>query len=190
MKTAKQISPGPPFVKGGTKTYVKGAIAPSQIKAIHAAKGKLGLDMGVYWQMLRNHGCKDRDCNDGQSPHPTSKDLTWSQAEELLEKLNGQGKANPPRPPFRKGGSRALKYTDMDSRPGFASGAQCRLIDAMWNQVTRAEGEEAIETALNSFCHRIAGVAGLRMVKVFQVEKIVKALEAMGAVIKPSGGKP
>ena len=78
----------------------------------------------------------------------------------------------------------------MGSRPGFASGAQCRLIDAMWSQVTRAEGEEATEKALNNFCNRIAGVAGLRMVKGWQVEKIVKALEGMGAVAKTKGGTP
>jgi phytoene/squalene synthetase len=76
----------------------------------------------------------------------------------------------------------------MDSRPGFATGKQLRMLDAMWSQVTRAEDEESKEKALNSFCHRIAGVAGLRMLKIYQVEKIVKALQKMGAEIKPSGG--
>ena len=182
--------------KTAAPPYVKGRIAPSQIKAIHAVKGKLSLDQETYWEMLRNHGCNDRDCNDGQPPHPTSKDLSWRSAEELLEHLNGQGKQklhSPFQPYSRKEHApygRSLKYTDMDSRPGFASGAQCRLIDAMWSQVTRAEGEEAIEKALNSFCNRIAGVAGLRMVKGWQVEKIVKALEGMGAVAKTKGGTP
>jgi hypothetical protein len=177
MKTAKQTPPNLPPDKGGRGGWVKGQIAPSQIKAIKTVIGKMGMDDEDYRHMLHSrYGVT------------SCKDLTWRQAEELLEHLNGQGKANTPRPPFRKGGSHPLKYTDMDSRPGFASGAQCRLIDAMWNQVTRAEGEEAQEKALNIFCNRIAGVAGLRMVKVFQVEKIVKALEAMGAIAKTKGG--
>lgn len=160
--------------------WVKGRIAPSQIKAIHTAIGRLGMDDEMYRDMLH-----------GRYGATSCKDLTWRQAEELLTSLNGE-----PSPSARAHTPRAVKYTDMDSRPGFASGAQCRLIDAMWNQVTRAEDEEAAEKALNSFCNRITGVAGLRMVRTWQVEKIVKALEAMGAVIKtkdplgPKGGTP
>lgn len=156
------------------QTFVKGRIAPSQIKAIHAVVGKLGLDDETYRHIMHS-----------RFSVTSCKDLSWRQAEELLEVLNGQGKAGQAKAaPARH----ALKYTDMDSRPGFASGAQCRLIDAMWSQVTRAEGDEDREKALNSFCHRITGVAGLRMVKTWQVEKIVKALEAMGAIVKTKGG--
>lgn len=156
--------------------WVKGTIAPSQIKAIKTVIGKLGMEDEDYRHMLHSRYNGATSC----------KDLTWRQAEELLEHLNGQGK--PGRPHGAAPTRHPLKYTDMDSRPGFASGAQCRLVDAMWNQVTRAEGEEDIEKALNSFCNRILGVAGLRMVKAWQVEKIIKALEAMGAVIKRTGG--
>lgn len=155
-----------------TKPFVKGRIAPSQIKAIHAVVGKLGLDDETYRHILHS-----------RFSVTSCKDLSWRQAEELLTALNGQGKASAPLSHRKRSVSRVeLKYTDMDSRPGFASGAQCRLVDAMWSQVTRAEDEEAQEKALNSFCHRILGVAGLRMVKTWQVEKIIKALEAMGAV--------
>lgn len=162
--------------------YVRGHIAPSQIKAIHAATNKIGMDDETYRHVLHSrYGAT------------SCKNLTWRQAEELLESLNGQSKGGSTQP---APAPHALKYTDMDARPGFASGAQCRLIDALWSQVTRAEGAEAQEKALNSFCHRISGVAGLRMVKAYHVEKIVKALEKMGAVIKPKtghdghGGKP
>lgn len=171
--------------------YVKGTIAPSQIKAIHATCGKLGLDDDTYRAMLMDRYGVD-----------SCKRLTWRQAKELLESLNG---GNSPQPPLTsRGGAKApplnlrgggggvslyageggLKYTDLDHRPGFASGAQCRLIDAMFHQITRAEGEEAIEKALNSFVNRICHVAGIRMLKSWQVEKIVKALEGMGAVKK------
>lgn len=162
--------------------YVKGSIAPSQIKAIHATIHKLGLDDDAYRSILMTRYGVD-----------SCKRLTWRQAEELLGSLNNNspqppltsrgGAGNPP--PLDKGGLRGVKgvkkYQDMDGRPGFASGAQLRLVDAMWHQVTKAEGEEAQEKALDSFCRRVAQVAGLRMVKAWQVEKIVKALEAMGA---------
>lgn len=151
--------------KKTAQAWVKGQIAPSQIKAIHAVVSKLGMDDETYRDMLRaRYGVKS--CTG----------LSWRQAEELLASLNGT--ALPVRAHYKGG---ALKYQDMDGRPGFASGAQLRLIDAMFHQVTRAEGEEAIEKALNSFVNRISHVAGLRMLKSWQVEKIVKALEAMGA---------
>lgn len=156
--------------------FVKGRIAPSQIKAIHAVIHKLGMDDGDYRAILDSR-YKAKSC----------KDLSWRQAEELLESLNG-GKAEmrgSGKPHQRiNASSHLLKYQDMDGRPGFASGAQLRLIDAMWNQVTRAEGYDAQEKALDGFCRRVAQVAGLRMVKGWQVEKIIKALEAMGAVKK------
>ena len=164
--------------------YVKGSIAPSQIKAIHTTIHKLGLDDDAYRNILETRYGVD-----------SCKRLTWRQAEELLAGLNGNNSPQPPlnsrggakAPPLgpRGGGGGVKKYQDMDGRPGFASGAQLRLVDAMWHQVTRAEGDEAQEKALDSFCRKIAGVAGLRMVKAWQIEKIVKALEAMGAEKKP-----
>lgn len=144
-------------------------ISPRQIKAVHAIKGKLGMDDDTYRDILQSRFGVD-----------SCKALTWQQAEELLGTLDGGGPSRPARRANRPG----KKYADMDGRPGFASGAQLRLIDAMFHQVTRAEGEEAIDKALNSFVNRIAHVAGIRMLKGWQVEKVIKALEGMGAVIK------
>lgn len=151
------------------KTFAKGSIGPRQIKAIHTAIGKLGMDDDTYRDTLRErYGVE------------SCKGLTWRQAEELLDALNsansGQRTGNRARP------SRSLPFTDMDGRPGFASGAQCRLVAAMWAQVSRATNDETRAAALDSFCRRILGVAGLRMVKGYQIEKLVKALEKMGAV--------
>ncbi len=170
--------------KKQAQTFVKGEISPRQIKAIHAVVHKLGLDDDSYREILMER-YRAKSC----------KELDWRQAEELLETLTGEKSVAPPRSgrrPLSKGrpaGGKGLKYTDMDGRPGFASGSQLRLLDAMWGQVTRAEGEEAKEKALDTICNRIAGVAGLRMLKAWQVEKVVKALEGMGAVIKTKGGE-
>jgi hypothetical protein len=159
----------------------KGGISPSQIKAIHTVIHKFGLDDEAYRHMLYSR-YKVTSC----------KELSWRQAEELLELLNGGSTPLTRRrsePPGRRSVSGVeLKYTDMDGRQGFASGAQLRLIDALFHQVTRAEGEEMIEKALNSFVHRIVGVVGLRMIKGWQVEKIIKALQAMGAVPRLRSG--
>lgn len=152
------------------QAFVKGRIAPSQIKAIHTTCSKLGIDDENYRHILH--------CRYSVT---SCKDLSWRQAEDLLETLNGTG--NPGRTSSPR---HTNKYTDMDGRPGFANGSQCRLIDAMWSQVSRAEGEDSRDKALNSFVTRITGVAGLRMVKTWQVEKIIKALEAMGAVPHPN----
>ena len=158
--------------KKQSQTFVKGEITPRQIKAIHAVVGKLGLDDDHYREILMER-YRAKSC----------KELNWREAEELLGTLNGGpvvGAAPCGRPP--------MKYTDMDGRPGFANGGQLRLVDAMWSQVTRTDNEEDKTKALDSFCSRIAKVAGLRMLKAWQVERIVKALEAMGAVAKTKGG--
>lgn len=157
--------------KRQAQAFVKGAISPRQIKAVHAVVHKLGLDDDNYREILMER-FKAKSC----------KELSWEQAEELLEALNGApAKGGRPQGSPLRGG---LKYTDFDGRPGFANGSQCRLIDALWSQVSRAEEGEAREKALNNFVNRIAHVAGLRMLKSYQVEKIVKALEGMGAVVK------
>lgn len=138
------------------------AIAPKQIKAIHAAVKAQGIDDTTYRLRLKTYGAL------------TCKDLTWQQATELLDSLNGKAPS---------AGRNKLPYEDLDGRPGFASGSQCRLVAAMFSQVTRvaAVDKEGRDKALNSFCNRILGVAALRMVRSYQVEKIIKALESMGA---------
>ena len=149
------------------------AISPRQIKAIHTALSRHGIADDVYRLRLATYGAK------------SCKDLTRQQAEELLDGLNGKTATSHKSPVT----SHRLQYSDLDNRPGFASGAQLRLVAAMFAQVTHAPAEdpEGREKALNAFVNRITGVAALRMVRTYQVEKIVKALESMGAIHK--GGK-
>jgi hypothetical protein len=153
------------------KKFVKGAIQPRQIKAIHAAATKSGLDDDAYRGLLLF-----------RYNATSCKQLSWRQAEELLDHLNGKAGSSPDKGRLGRG----LPYSDMDGRPGFATGAQCRLLAAMFAQVSKVPAEDLAgrEKALNVFCARILNVAGLRMVRSYQVEKIVKALEAMGAVKK------
>lgn len=135
-----------------------------QIKAIHALKGKLRLDEDTYRAALSTYGVE------------SSKALTWRQAEELIADL--RVKAGQPSDRFHLPRKR---HADMDGRPGMATGAQCRMLEAMWAQVSRAEPGEAREKAFNKFIKRIIGVEALRFVKIYDVERIVRALEGMGA---------
>jgi hypothetical protein len=151
------------------------AISPRQIKAIHTVKGKLGIDQEAYWQRLRAYGCKDRDCGDKLPPHPTCKDLTWRQAEELLEQLNG-GSA----PLTNRAGAvpERSRWADLDGRPGFCNGKQARMIEAMWSGVTWAKPEDR-ESALWKFMHRICGVDHFRFLRSNKVQALVKAINVM-----------
>lgn len=142
------------------RAYVKGRIAPRQVKAIHAAIGKLGMDDDTYRATLQERfGVK------------SCKGLSWQQAEELLDHLNGK----PAKP--RIGGKK--RHADMDGRPGMASGAQCRMLEAMWSEVSRMSTAEEKERAFGRFLKRIAGVDGLRFLEGKQVEKVVKAIKVM-----------
>lgn len=135
-----------------------------QIKAIHALKGRLGLDDETYRAALSTYGVE------------SSKALTWRQAEELIADLRVKaGQPSDRRHLPRK------RHADMDGRPGMATGAQCRLLEAMWSQVSRVEAGEAREKAFNKFIKRITGVEALRFVRIFDVERIIRAMEGMGA---------
>lgn len=135
-----------------------------QIKAIHALKGKLGLDDGTYRAVLSTYGVE------------SSTALTWHQAEELIADLRVKAGQPADRHHLPR-----RRHADLDGRPGMATGAQCRLLEAMWAQVSRAEPGEAREKAFNKFIKRITGVEALRFVRIFDVERLVKALQGMGA---------
>ena len=140
-------------------------ISPRQIKIIHTIKTKLGIDDAAYRTLLRGYAVM------------TSKDLTWREAEELIGELNQKSDVrretvdvNPPD---------KTRYTEMDGRPGYASGAQCRMIAGMWAGVSRATDDEGRERALFSFLRRICGVDHFRFLKSYQVQKVIKAIQIM-----------
>ena len=142
------------------------AISPRQIKQIHTIKGKLGLDDDAYRLLLGRYQVK------------SSKQLTWRQAEELIDDLNRQtGHKIESRIPSPE--SRKLRYTELDGRPGMCSRKQARMIEAMWAEVSRATTAEDREHALWVFLRRITGTDHFRFLKGWQVEKVVKALNVM-----------
>jgi phage gp16-like protein len=140
-------------------------ITPRQIKIIHTIKGTLGMEDEAYrWLLQSMFGAT------------SSKGLTWRQAESLIEDLQGKTGQPSPRKEVKQ---KALPFADLDGRPGMASGKQCRMIAAMWSEVSRAESAEAKMQALDRFVKRIAGVDSIRFLKGWQVEKVVKAINEM-----------
>lgn len=151
-------------MRPATKTAPVKKIDRGQTKAIHALKGKLGMDDETYRAALSTYGVE------------SSTALTWRQAEDLIADL----RVKAGQPADRRHLPRK-RHADMDGRPGMATGAQCRMLEAMWAQVSRAEPGEAREKAFNRFIKRITGVEALRFVRIFDVERLVKALQGMGA---------
>lgn len=144
-------------------------ISPRQVKTIHTIVSKVGMEDGDYRLLLRE-----------RFQVTSSKKLTWQQAEELIDELNG--KTGSPSPSALSQGARGpKKWAELDGRPGFASGGQCRLIEAMWSQVSRTEDPAQRETAMFNFLFRILKVSHFRFLRGWMVEKVVRALEGMGA---------
>lgn len=159
------------------KRYGRQPINKRQIKMIHAIKGKVGMGDEEYRSLLQEiFGV----CS--------SKELSWAEAEDFVTELN------------RKTGSAYVKtsadvsaqrkkYVDLDGRPGMASGAQCRMIAGMWGDVSRMPDMESRDKALRQFLYRIVGIDHFRFLKQCQVERVVRALEAMGAVAPGRSGR-
>lgn len=159
------------------KRYGRQPINKRQIKMIHAITGKLGMGDVEYRGLLQ-----------GMFGVCSSKELSWAEAEDFVTELNRKtgtrdedggsayAKASADASAQRK------KYTDLDGRPGMASGAQCRMIAGMWGDVSRMPDAESRDKALRQFLYRIVGVDHFRFLKQGQVERVVRALEAMGAV--------
>ena len=138
------------------------APTPGQIKKLHALKRALAFDDATYRAVLERFGAA------------SSKDLSPRALARCIEQLEqdaaeaGVWQARGGAPAPRK-------------RPGAASDAQLRLIAALWKQVSRQPTEADRKKALEAFTKRITGKPTLAWCGQRDVEKLVSALEAMGA---------
>jgi hypothetical protein len=73
----------------------------------------------------------------------------------------------------------AERFADLANREGMATPGQLRKIEAMWMGVSRMPSFTAREKALKGFLKRIIGVEELRFIESWQVQKIIRAIEAM-----------
>ena len=105
----------------------------------------------------------------------TSKELTYNQAEDFItsleelaikrglwEKFNGND-----------------KYRELMNRPGMATPAQLRKIEALWNDASRISDRTKQAKALRTFLSNHFKLADLRFIRQEKVRKIICALEHM-----------
>ncbi len=137
----------------------------NQIKIIHALKGALCLDDETYRGMLH-----------ARHQVTSSKALTEAEAAAIIRELETAAISAGV---WKRGRE---KFGDMKNRVGFATPRQLRMIEAMWNDVSRATTPEGRKTALRHFLKRIVGREDLRFLDPVDVRKVVAALEGMGAV--------
>ncbi len=138
------------------------APTPGQTKKLHALRRALGLDEPTYRAVLERFGAA------------SSKDLSPRALASCIEQMEQQ--AVEAGVWQARGGAPAPK-----KRPRAASDAQLRLVAALWKQVSRQETEAARKTALDKLVVRITGKPKLAWCGQRDVEKLVSALEAMGA---------
>lgn len=147
---------------GALKHANRQPVSKQQIKAIHALKNAAGIDDDTYRAMLRDFGGVE-----------SSTALTLRQAEALIDEL----KRKVGQEPWRK--LKGKRHGDMDGRPGMATAKQLRLIEATWDEVSRATNQEQRAKALRAFVGRVAKVSDLRFLDRQGAGKVINALEAM-----------
>jgi hypothetical protein len=138
------------------------AITAAQIKRIHTIKHILGISDENYRAVLDSRF------------HVTScKDLSLMQAKSFIDELDkyalklqvnrnqaqqdaARQKAEVERQAAEE--AKPKRFDNLDNRPGMASGAQLRKIEAMWQDISTAPDGDARGRALRHFVKRIAGV--------------------------------
>ena len=76
--------------------------------------------------------------------------------------------------------SNKTKYNDLGHRPGYASPAQLRMIEAMWIDVSYQKNIQEKQTALRKFLLSHYRINDLRWLDIRDVSKIINTLKEMG----------
>lgn len=92
--------------------------------------------------------------------------LTEAQAAQFLNFLNGKATGN------------KAKYEELADRPGMASPAQLRMIEAMWQEVSWSADKAA---ALDKFLQNRFRISALKWLPAWKVGKVKAAIEAIAA---------
>jgi phage gp16-like protein len=141
-------------------------ITAAQIKKIHALKSTLALDDDTYRAILYQTFRVD-----------SSKKLTVDQAGRLIEAIEEKAVTAGT---WEKQEPRRQKFNSLEGRSGsMATPPQLRKIEAMWQDVTRAEEPESRRKALRHFLERIAKVSALRFLDQDGAGKVINALQIM-----------
>lgn len=141
----------------------KKTIEPGQVKRIHALANAIGIsDEDYRARMMEEFGVR------------TCKKLSREQAARFIRSMEGTAGGLGLSVGARRGRRREWKR-----RPGMATPAQLRKIEAMWVGVSRQGSLAAKQKALGAFLEKRFGVSDLRFVTHEMPGRIIRALEAM-----------
>lgn len=137
-------------------------ISNDQYRTIHTLQKALGLSREDYEEMLdKNFGVR------------SSKDLlTYNRADELIRIMRAQMGGSIE-------GAGRHKYENLGNRPGKATPAQMRMIEAMFADVSHHRDQESRDKALKDLLIHRYGVMGIYGLERDQVQKVVAGLKAM-----------
>jgi len=159
-----------------TRKNIEKPITAAQIKRIHTIVSILQISDGTYRAALESRfnvaSCKDLTLNQAQS-FIRELDEAALQVQESAQRAELHKRMEESRQSWN------LPYSDLDNRPGMASGAQLRKIEVMWSEVSIVPEPEARSRALRRFVFRIAQVADMRFLDLEGAGKVITALEAM-----------
>lgn len=142
------------------------SISKRQIKLIHALKNALELSDREYrLNLLERFTVR------------TSKDLSYDQAETFIRILENEAVSLGAWERFE--GQKA--FEDLAGRPGMATPAQLRKIEALWRSAMDIRGREKRKKGLRTWLDRHFGISDLRFLPQGKVSKVLKALGEMEA---------
>lgn len=148
---------------------IMATITPAQIRIIHTIKQKLGLSDEDYLSMLAAWKAT------------SSKDMSKQHAKEFIDILTQRGQESGVW--FQSTGfnrrAKAPRFEHLGKRPGMATPAQLRKIEAIWMNVSRQETVKEKRMALNHFLSNRFEVSLIEWVPFEKVGKIIRTLEAM-----------
>lgn len=131
---------------------------------IHVAKARMGLDDTTYRDILRNHGKVE-----------SSLALDWRGYQAVMRRFKELGFSIRHKKSEKSAESAAKKYDDLGQRPGMASPAMLRKIEAMWRDVARVP----TDAALRIFLMQRFGAGDLRFLSAAIAWRVVEALKKM-----------
>lgn len=142
---------------------------PDQIQKIHVLKAVIGLSDDDYRALLG--GMFQGICS--------SKDLTADDADRLIAKMRGllpQSNYTSGQWPGRGG---KTKYAELGVRPGMATPAQLRMLEAMWAEVSVFDNPTRRAEAFKEFLNARFQVKDVLWVEYKDVSRVVTAIKAM-----------
>lgn len=142
----------------------KKTIRQKLLAKVHIAKKEMGLDDDTYRELLFT-AFRVR----------SAKDLTDIQLTQLLDIFRECGWQQDKNKRYPDGFGRK-KYENLGKRKGFASPKQLRLIEALWDRVSRAKDKEA---ALRKFLENRFHVSHIKFLSDEKASRVIDALKDM-----------